>query len=68
MEEHAIYSLQINGDIYGFYNTPEEAENAKEKMQETDDYIYQSQNTELSIEIYEHTVFINTQDQKLLDN
>lgn len=68
MEEHTIYSLQVNGDIYGFYNTPEEAENAKEKMQETDDYIYQSQNTELSIEIYEHTVFINTQDQKLLDN
>lgn len=67
MEEHTIYSLQVNGDIYGFYDTPEGAEDAREEMQESDDYIYQSQDTELSIKIYEHTIFINTQDQKLVD-
>lgn len=67
MEEHTIYSLQVHGDIYGFYDTPEEAEDAREEMQESDDYLYQSQDTELNIEIYEHTIFINKQDQKLVD-
>lgn len=67
MEEHTIYSLQVNGDIYGFYDTPEGAEDAREEMQESDDYLYQSQDTELNIEIYEHTIFINKQDQKLVD-
>jgi len=67
MEEHTIYSIQVNGDIYGFYDTQEGAEDAREEMQESDDYLYQSQDTELNIEIYEHTIFINKQDQKLVD-
>jgi len=35
-------------------------------MQESADYIYQSQDTELNIQIYEHTMFINKQDSKLV--
>jgi len=66
MEEHIIYSLQVNKDIYGFYDTQEGAEDAREEMQESADYIYQSQDTELNIQIYEHTMFINKQDSKLV--
>ena len=66
MEEHIIYSLQVNKDIYGFYDTQEGAEDAREEMQESADYIYQSQDTDLNIQIYEHTMFINKQDSKLV--
>jgi len=67
MEKLAELYTQVHGDIYGFYDTPKEAEDAREEMQESDDYLYQSQDTKLNIEIYEHTIFINKQDQKLVD-